>query len=130
MLEEMPKWGVLRDVLEEVQAERRRLAASDDPVQRKAAAAPVVVMAQEAHTCAQLREVGRCESPGDLLCYFSQKKPDVICCAECIFFTLGSVRLRVWVGGSGSGSGWSGKAFIAMLVPEHTDSAIQPHANV
>ena len=62
MLEEMPKWGVLRDVLEEVQAERKRLAASDDPARRKAAAAPVVVMAQEAHTCAQLREVNRRES--------------------------------------------------------------------
>ena len=57
VLEEMPKWGVLRDVLEEAQAERKRLAASDDPAQRQAAAAPVVVMAQEAHTCAQLREV-------------------------------------------------------------------------
>ena len=55
----MPKWELLREVLAEVQAERARLAASEDPAERAAAAAPVVVMAREAHTCAQLREVPR-----------------------------------------------------------------------
>jgi GTP cyclohydrolase I len=58
VLEEMPKWGVLVDVLTEVQEERARLAGSDAEADRQAAAAPVVVMAREAHTCAQLREVG------------------------------------------------------------------------
>ena len=59
VLEEMPKWGVLQDVLTEIQEERSRLASSDSEAERQAAAAPVVVMAREAHTCAQLREVGR-----------------------------------------------------------------------
>ena len=58
VLEEMPKWGVLLDVLTEIQEERARLAGSDSEADRQAAAAPVVVMAREAHTCAQLREVG------------------------------------------------------------------------
>ena len=57
VLEPMPKWGVLQDVLAEIQEERARLACSDEEADRKAAAAPVVVMAREAHTCAQLREV-------------------------------------------------------------------------
>lgn len=57
VLEPQPKWELLREVLTEVQAERARLAESEDAAERATAAAPVVVMAREAHTCAQLREV-------------------------------------------------------------------------
>ena len=54
VLEELPKWGLLREILGEVQAERARLAASDAEPEREAAAAPVLVVARESHTCSQL----------------------------------------------------------------------------
>ncbi len=57
MLEELPKWGLLTEVMTEVAAERARLAASDAEADRAAAAAPVLIVAREVHTCAQLAKV-------------------------------------------------------------------------
>ena len=59
MLEELPKWGLLMEIMGEVAAERARLAASDAAADRAAAAAPVLIVARELHTCAQLAKVQR-----------------------------------------------------------------------
>lgn len=59
MLEELPKWGLLTEIMGEVSAERRRLAASEAEADRAAATAPVLIVAREIHTCAQLAKV-RC----------------------------------------------------------------------
>ncbi len=57
VLEALPKWELLVSIMGEVQAERGRLAASGAPADAAAAAAPVVLLAREAHTCAQLAQV-------------------------------------------------------------------------
>lgn len=65
VLEALPKWELLVSIMGEVQAERGRLAASGAPADAAAAAAPVVLLAREAHTCAQLAQVRTVVVPFD-----------------------------------------------------------------
>jgi DNA excision repair protein ERCC-4 len=78
VLQELPKWHALREVLEEVAREREALVeqAAEDAaagrdaeaaVKREAAAAPALVFCQDAFTCAQLREVLGPEGPEGLM---------------------------------------------------------------
>ncbi|KAL3151984.1 hypothetical protein ABBQ32_001106 [Trebouxia sp. C0010 RCD-2024] len=68
VLEEMPKWALVQEVLQEIQQERLRMQSDrlldGDLLQasrQKAAAAKVLIVAQEARTCLQLRS---CLGPG------------------------------------------------------------------
>jgi len=51
-LEENPKWAALRDVLDEIDEENKRLATEDQPQQR------VLVVAVDDRTCSQIKQVG------------------------------------------------------------------------
>ena len=50
-LEENPKWGALKDVLDEIDDENKRLAAENLPPQR------VLVVAADDRTCSQIKQV-------------------------------------------------------------------------
>ena len=51
-IEENPKWGALKDVLDEIDDENERLAAEGLPPQR------VLVVAADDRTCSQIKQVG------------------------------------------------------------------------
>lgn len=78
VLEELPKWHALREVLEEIEVERAALVSQAEADvaagygaaaagKREAAEAPVVVFCQDTFTCLQLREILKPGGPEGLM---------------------------------------------------------------